>query len=115
MYIEILHDEQGNILGCYCVDTLPINLKKPLFTLSENPLNSEQARVNIDTLTAMEINQKSGQQAIVENGVPEIIEVDRTVYIRENYLIDMNNEIIPDSSIELPEGFKIRALIKKPN
>ena len=29
MYIEALHDEQGNILGCYCVDTLPINLKKP--------------------------------------------------------------------------------------
>jgi len=112
MYIEALHDSEGNILGCYCADTLPINSKKPLFTLSEMPANTEQARINIDTLTAMEIDQKSGNQPVIEDGAAKIVEVDRSTYIRENYLIDMSQEI-PAPNIELPEGFKMRALIKK--
>ena len=112
MYIELLHDNEGNILGCYCADTLPVNSSSPLFTLSEMPLDSEQARVNIDTLTAMEIDQKSGRQAVVEDGVPKVVEIDRSTYIRANYIVDLSQDLSIGSNVELPEGFKIRALIK---
>ena len=83
----------------------------PFFTVSDQTENTEQARINIDTLTAMLIDQKSGKQAIIKEGVARMVDVDRASYIVQNYLVDISQEIA-SPGIELPEGFKMRALIK---
>ena len=113
MYIEVLHDKgTGVIMSCYCVDTLPKKVGAALFVTDPMPENSEQARINIDTLTAMAIDAATGTKADIIGGKAEVIEVDRAGYIRENYKVDVSREIPLLEGLMLPEGLKVRGLIK---
>ncbi|WKZ32919.1 MAG: hypothetical protein QY316_00500 [Thermodesulfobacteriota bacterium] len=116
MYLEVLHDSEGNILGCYCTDSLPVNSGAPLFTIREGvPEGYEQTRINIDTLTAMEIDGASGQKAALnpETGQPEIVNVDRAEYVMGNYKVDTAYEFTPPPGVLIPEGMKVRRLVRR--
>ena len=113
MHIEVLHDSNtGEILGCYCADTLPKKAGGALFVLDPMPEDSEQARINIDTLTAMQIEVVTGSQAHIINDKPVVVQVDRSIYIRENYKVDVSKELPLPEGVTLPEGLKVRSLIK---
>lgn len=114
MYIEVLHDMDGVITGCYCADTLPLNTGAPFFTMSMLPAGSEQSRINIDTLMAMEIDAASGQKAVIDaTGKPVIVMVTREEYIVKNYTVDVKNVIVAPVGLALPSGMNVRSLLKK--
>jgi hypothetical protein len=91
MYIEVLHDNTGRILACYCADTLPAG-PGAILAFTGVPQGLEHARLNIDTLTAMEIESGSGPKAVIDPacGQPVIEETDRTRYIMENFEVDLS-------------------------
>ena len=71
-------------------------------------------RINLDTLTAMEIDAKSGQKAVINaKGEPEIVQIDRTQYIRENFIVDMTSEVSIPANVIIPSGMKMRGLARK--
>ncbi|KKU25668.1 MAG: hypothetical protein UX37_C0016G0012 [Microgenomates group bacterium GW2011_GWA2_46_16] len=115
MYIELEHDAEGNIASCYCVDTLPASSAEKLFTRKDGtPAGLEHVRINLDTLTAMEIDAKSGQKAVINaKGEPEIVQIDRTQYIRENFIVDMTSEVSIPANVIIPSGMKMRGLARK--
>lgn len=114
MYIELTHDDMGNIGTCYCEDSLPINDGEPLFTVKGMPADKEQVRVVIDTLTAMEIDQNTGEKAIInEQGKPEIIKIKRTTYIKNNFIVDMSAIIPKPDNMLLSDRLTLRRLIRK--
>lgn len=114
MYIEVLHDAEGNIVACYCADTLPVVSDQPLFTITgEQPSGYAQARINIDTMAAMEIDAACGTKAVMRDDKPEVVTVDRSVHIRERYMVDVSSEITPPAGIILPEGMKVRGLKRR--
>lgn len=114
MYIEVLHDKNGVITACYCADTLPVNAGAPLFTISNLPTDMKQARINIDTLTAMEIDAASGQKAVIDaTGKPIIMTVSREEHIIKNYVVDVGNVIITPAGLVMPAGMDVRLLVKK--
>ncbi|MBI5902740.1 MAG: hypothetical protein HZB84_04555 [Deltaproteobacteria bacterium] len=116
MYIEVMHDSHGNITACYCADTLPQNDGAPLFTVhGGGPSGHEQARLNIDTLMAMEIDAASGQKAIINpaTGAPEIKNIDRTDYIIQTFKVDTAQEITPPAGVSIPAGMKVRGLLRR--
>lgn len=116
MYIEVLHDNIGNINHCYCVDTMPVIDGSAFFTCKEGvPGGLTQARINIDTIIAMEIEAGSGQKAMIDpvTGLPFIIFVSRSEYIIQNFLVDMNNPVIPPIGILLPAGMGMKGLTRK--
>jgi hypothetical protein len=115
MYIEVLHDALGDIKACYCVDTLPASHGSPLFTMQGGlPLGIEQARINIDTLTAMEIDAGSGQKAVIdEAGKPVLVTVDRTEYIIKTFKVDLNTDITAPGGVAFPMPMKIRLFARK--
>jgi hypothetical protein len=90
MYIEVLYDDTGNILACYCADTLPSGQGAPILAFTGVPLGLTHARLNIDTLTAMEIENGSGPRAVIDQvtGLPRIEETDRTRYVMDNFEVD---------------------------
>ena len=109
MYIEVLHDAQGNIAACWCADTLPEKNNEPLFVAEGGlPAGHEQARLNIDTLTAMEIDAACGQKAVIDaaTGLPVIINVSRSDYIISNYYVDFTTELEA-------HGLKFRGMRRK--
>ena len=106
MYIEVLHDEGGTIVGCTCADTLPKKSSSPYVTYSDMPKNTRLARVNIDTIEAMRIEANTGNQ-IVDG---EIKDVDRSDYIRANFKINIEVDVPIPEEITLPEGMKFRGL-----
>lgn len=114
MYIEVMHDSDGNILSSYCADTLPVKEGAPLFYVPGGLHGLEQARVCIDTLTAMEIDQACGQKAVIDPVTNEakIINIDKADYVIENYRINMGEEVIPPPGI-IPQGMKMRGLVRK--
>lgn len=91
MYIEVLHDDAGAIMACYCADTLPDGHGASMLTFTGIPQGLAHARLNIDTLTAMEIENGSGPKAVIdaETGHPRIEETDRTRYIMDNFEVDL--------------------------
>ncbi|MBE7415982.1 MAG: hypothetical protein HS130_12510 [Deltaproteobacteria bacterium] len=90
MYSEVLHDNAGNIKACYCADTLPVETNAPMFRFSGVPDGLTHARLNIDTLTAMEIEAGCGTRAELDgSGNPVLVNVDRTRYIMENFAVDL--------------------------
>lgn len=91
MYIEVLHDNSGRIMACYCADTLPVE-RGAILAFIGVPQGLEHARLNIDTLTAMEIENGSGPKAVIDqaNGQPMIAEADRTRYIMDNFEVDLS-------------------------
>lgn len=115
MYIEVLHDVNGDIFGCWCADTLPQNDGDALVKYDQVPAGFEQARVNIDTLLSMEIEAASGQKAVIDDatGLPKIINTDRAEYIMGTFRADLSHEIAPPAGITVPAGMKIRALARK--
>ena len=114
MYIEVTHDADGNIGSCYCVDSLPNQTGEPLFTVKNMPVDKEQVRIIIDTLTAMEIDQNAGQKAVINAaGSPEIITIDRTDYIRQNFKVDMTQEIPKPMDLKISDKLKLRKLIRR--
>lgn len=116
MYIEVVHDAQGNIMHCYCADTLPDRDGEALFTVQGGlPVGQEQARLNIDTLTAMEIDGACGQKAVIDTttGQPKLIYVDRSQYIIQTYRVDLSSVVTPPSGVNIPPGMKVRGLAKK--
>ena len=116
MYIEVIHDANGKIEHCYCTDTLPVDSGVKLFEVRGNLTPGyEQARINIDTLTAMEIDTASGQKAVIDpvTGQPKIIRVDRCEYIMNTFDIDMTAEITPPAGVQIPEGLKMKSLVRK--
>lgn len=114
MYIEVTHDKDGNIGSCYCTDSLPVQDGEPLFSVKGGlPPGKEQVRIVIDTLTAMEIDQNCGEKAIIDKeGNPQIIYIDRTLYIRENYKVELI-DIAKPNKIKLSPNLKLRRLIRK--
>lgn len=115
MYIEVLHDSGGNIAACYCADTLPENAGSPMFSIQGGlPAGHEQARLNIDSLTAMEIEAGSGQKAVInpDTGAPEIKDIDRTDYIIQTFKVDTTQEITPPAGVAIPAGMKVRGLVR---
>lgn len=116
MYIETLHDSDGNITTCYCADTLPVNADSPMFSIHGGPpTGHEQARVNIDTLAAMEIDAASGLKAVVNpaTGQPEIRNMDRAGYIIQTFKVDTTREITPLAGVSIPPGMKVRGLVRR--
>lgn len=116
MYIEVEHDKDGNIVGhIRCDDCLPQNHNEPMFWREAGlPPDMEQSRIYLDTLTAMEIEHNSGQKAVInESGQPEIVCIDRTDYIRQNFKVDMTQEIPIPAGMKFPAKLKMRKLIKK--
>ena len=110
MYIEVIHNGEGQIEMCYCADTLPMKNNDPLFTVAgELPEDFEQARINIDTLTAMAIDAASGPVAIEG----EVVNISKSDHIRNTYIVDMSHEITPPEGVNIPEGFKVRSIKKK--
>lgn len=90
MYIEVLYDDNGRIMACYCADTLPVSPGTAALAFTGVPQGLTHARLNIDTLTAMEIENGSGPRAFVDpaTGQARIEEMDRTRYIMDNFDID---------------------------
>ncbi len=89
MYIEVLHDDNGRIMACYCADTLPVAHGAAALTFTGVPQGLTHARLNIDTLTAIEIENGSGPRAVLDPaGQPRVEEVDRTRYIMDNFEVD---------------------------
>lgn len=116
MYIEVLHDSHGNIAACWCADTLPRNNGSFMFSVQGGvPAGYEQARINIDTVTAMEIEAASGQKAVMDisTGQPGIINVDRAEHVMQAFKADVTREITPPAGALLPAGMKIRGIIRK--
>lgn len=91
MYIEVLHDELGRIKACYCSDTLPVDPTSPILSFSGVPDGLSHARVNMDTLTAMEIEAASRPRAVIDaaTGRPVIEETDRARFVMDNYEVDL--------------------------
>ena len=116
MYIEVLHDAQGNIAACWCADTLPEKNNEPLFVAEGGlPAGHEQARLNIDTLTAMEIEAASGHKAVVDpqTGQPKIVNIDRTQYIMQAFKADVTRDITLPAGVDLPVAMKVRGIIRQ--
>ena len=113
MYIEVIHDEEGHILGSYCCDTLPHLPEKPLFKLDPMPEGVTHARLNIDTAMALEIEAGSGNKAIIKEGKPELVNIDRATYIKDNLSVDMGINLSLPAGVILPPGMKLRAVKKK--
>lgn len=113
MFIEVIHDPDGKITACYCADTLPIDSSSPIVSCTSVAPGLAQCRVNIDTLTAMEIEAASGVKAEIDQatGRPVIVSVDRAAYIMRTFGVDASNEI-PSGGF-LPSGLKLRRLVRK--
>lgn len=113
MYIEVLHDATGAVLNCYCADTLPSDPSAALFRLEEGlPDGLEHARVNMDTILAMEIEAACGLQAVIEplTGKPSLVDVDRALYIMRNFMIDMTAAVVVPATVRLAWGLTMRRL-----
>lgn len=116
MFIEVLHDAKGKILSCFCADTLPEAPGEPLFRAkSELPAGVEQARINIDTVTAMEIDQACGPRPVIDaaSGALSISDVHRPQYVIERFLVDTSNEICAPAGVSVPQGIRLRGLLRK--
>lgn len=132
MYIEVVHDDQGNILSCYCADSLPEKGGAPFFEHIFDELDGagnqtgkktkalppglEHVRLNIDTITAMEIEEASGQKAVINpaTGLPEIVTIDRTQVIREMFTVDRGRNHAQGKTLRaLPPGMAMRGLTRK--
>lgn len=115
MYIEVLHDATGAILNCYCADTLASDPSAALFRIDEGlPDGLEHARVNMDTIMAMEIEGACGLQAVLDpsTGKPALIDVDRASHIMRSFIIDTTGAVAVPSTIRLAPGVTMRRLIK---
>lgn len=115
MYIEVIHNKVGEIRVCVCVDTLPEIPELPIlvFDVSDTE-DMEHARINLDTVLCMEIDQQCGQKAIInpETQKPEIVHVDRATFIRENFKVDIGTELMVPPGLRFPEKIKLRRLAK---
>lgn len=115
MHIEVLHDSLGNILSCYCADTLPAGPAQSLFTVQGGvPAGCEQARINIDTMTALEIDGSSGQKAVYDpaTGEAKIVRVERSEYVMKTFKVDTGSELQAPAGT-LPANMRLRALSRK--
>lgn len=112
MYIEVLHDPAGNIVSCYCADTLPVESGSPFFRIEGGtPAGYEHSRINIDTVVAMEIENSCGLKAVIDPATlePAIVNVDRADYVMKTFKVDVNAEVYARADV-LPEGMRMRAL-----
>lgn len=114
MYIEVIHNQDGNILGCWCDHFYPKDHDQPWVRVQGGlPEGQVQARINIDTMLAMEISQESGEKAIIENGQPKIVNIVPSEYIMSTFKVDMSQVITPPASVQVPQGMLVRGLIRK--
>ena len=103
MYIEVLHDIEGQIISCYCTDTLPLDSETKFFEIEEDmPQGMSQCRINIDTITAMQIDSMSDRQG-----------VERSAYVKENFIVNIVDNISLPNNVILPEGMNIKSMIVK--
>ncbi|MCC6502322.1 MAG: hypothetical protein IT362_04190 [Deltaproteobacteria bacterium] len=96
MYIEVLHDNSGKIKACYCSDTLPTDPASPILAFTGIPQGLSHARLNIDTLTAIEIENGSVPKAVIDQatGQARIEEADRTRFVMDNFEADLTLSVI---------------------
>lgn len=114
MYIEVLHDPTGEIMACYCVDTLPVSDGSPLFVMDDAPGGWIQSRVNIDTVTAMEIECACRDRAVGgAGGEPRIERTDRAEYVMANFTVDLSAEHALPEGVSLAGGMKMRGLKRR--
>lgn len=115
MFIEVLHEPNGKIRACYCADTLPLESGSPIVSYDSIPAGSEQCWINIDTLTAMEIEAASGLRAVIDpaTGQPAIVKIDRAEYVMQAFDVDTSKELAPSQGFAVPTGLKLRELIRK--
>ena len=90
-------------------------MARPFLPWRGVPAGWEQARVNLDTLTAMEVESSCRERAVIDpaTGRPEISRRDRAEYLMENYTVDLSAELVPPPGVPLPAGTKVRGLRKK--
>jgi hypothetical protein len=62
-----------------------------MLTFTGIPQGLTHARLNIETLTAVEIENESGPKAVIDpvTGQPRIEEMDRTRYVMDNFEVDL--------------------------
>ena len=114
MFIEVLHDNQGNIFSCYESDPHPINYEKELFINGTGMEGLTRARINIDTLQEMEIEENTVTKATLEkNGEPQVVNISRSAYIIDNMMIDMVKNIPLPTKVKRPKNLKFRELKNK--
>mgnify|MGYP001565054526 CR=1 FL=1 len=102
MYIEVICDAQGGIIGCWQSDLLPETNGEPLVTFKDGlPPACSQSRINIDTMTAMEIDAESKRTG-----------VDRAEYIRRTFKVNINKEITIPLGVVL-KGINIKEFTRK--
>lgn len=116
MFIEVLHDSVGNIVSCYCSDTLPVSDGSPFVVYSRIPDGCAQARINIDTVTAMDIEAGSGMKAVLDEatGKPAVVNVERGEYIMSNFMVDLTCKARIPSHVNMPPGMLMHGLARKP-
>lgn len=115
MYIEVLHDATGKILNCYCADTLPADPSSAFFRVEGGvPAGVEHARINIDTVEALEIEGACGLKAVVDpvTQTPSIINVERVAYIMSSFKVDTATIVPTPPTVSLPAGVTMRRLVK---
>jgi len=113
MFIEVIHNEKGDIISCWAANTLPEGGgDAPLASGAQLSAGTAQARINIDTLTAMEIDQKCGQKAIIVNGAAKIVFIPYAQYIAQNFKVDVTKEVPIPIDVTIPAGMKVRVLIR---
>jgi chorismate synthase len=115
MFIEVLHDTIGNIISCYCSDTLPVADGSPFAVYSRIPDGCAQARININTVTAMEIEAGCGQKAILDEvtGRPVIVNIPSSEYIMSNFTVDLSSGVHTPSAVNMPAGMKMLGLVRR--
>lgn len=114
MYIEVLHDSTGEIAACCCVDTLPVSDGSPLFVMDGAPAGLIQSRANIDTATAMEIENACRERAVVgSDGEPRIDKIDRAEYVMANFIVDLSADHALPEGVELARGMRLMGLKRR--
>ncbi len=114
MYIEVIHDQDGNIVGCWCENFYPANPGEPwVRPAAALPEGLVQARINIDTMLAMEISQESGKKAVIVGGQPQIVDIAPSEYIMSAFKVDMSQVITPPASVQVPQGMMVRGFVRK--
>ena len=104
MFIEIIHDANGNIEHCWQADTLPEGgVDVPMVSVKGGlPTGLEQVRINVDTITELQVIAVAISAKV---GIAE--------YIRDKFDVDLDMTISLPSQVKLPSGMKMRALKMK--
>lgn len=116
MFINVVHDVNGNIKICSCVDTYPSDINNACVSYKGGtPPELYRAIINIDTILGLDIMTNTGDKAIIDTvtNQPKIVKILSAQYIRDNYIVDMTQNLEIPSTWNIPVDIKLRVLKKK--